>query len=91
MELPRKKLEQLDYTTKTKFEKHKLIVMDKSIHEKHLFQPLKTNFKQLQLAITFLTGCNRVFKMTNRNSKFNFTVSTNDDGLIQVTNLSGAH
>ena len=43
MELPRKLLEQIAFNTRPKIEEHMLIVMDKSIHEEHLFQSLQTN------------------------------------------------
>ena len=46
MELPSKLLEQIVYNTRPKIEKHMLIVMDKSTHEEHLYQPLQTNNKQ---------------------------------------------
>ena len=39
--------------------------MDKSIHEEHLSQPIQTNNKQFQKAITFLTAYNGFFKITN--------------------------
>ena len=47
-----------------------LIVMDKSIREEHLFQLLQTNNKQFKLAITFLTGYNGIFNITNLNNMF---------------------
>ena len=46
MELPSKLLEHRAFTTRPKIEEHMLIVMDKSTHEEHLSQPLKTNIKQ---------------------------------------------
>ena len=33
-----------------------LIIMNESTHEEHLPQPLKSNNKQLKIAVTFLTG-----------------------------------
>ena len=41
MELPSKLLEQIAFNTRPKIEKHMLIIMDKSTHEEHLFQPLQ--------------------------------------------------
>ena len=58
MELPSKLLEQIAFNTRPKIEEHMLIVMDKSTHEEHLFQPLQTNNNQFKIAITFLTGYN---------------------------------
>ena len=54
MELPSKLLEQIAFNTRPKIEEHMLIIMDKSTHEEHLFQPLQTNNKQFKVAITFL-------------------------------------
>ena len=56
MELPRKLLKQIAFNTRPKIEEHMLIVMDKSIHEEHLSQPLQTNNKHFRRAVTFLTG-----------------------------------
>ena len=48
MELPTKILEQIVFNRRPKIEEHMLIVMDKSTHEEHLFQPLQTNNKQFK-------------------------------------------
>ena len=53
-------------------EEHMLIVMDKSTHEEHLYQLLQTNPKQYKNALTFLTGHNGIFNITNSNKKFYF-------------------
>ena len=45
MELPSKLLEQIAFHTKPKIEEHMLIILDKSVHEEHLFQSLQTNNK----------------------------------------------
>ena len=55
-----------------------LIVMDKSTHEEHLSQPLQTNIKQFKIAVTFLTGYNGIFNVTDKNNKFYFTSSFSD-------------
>ena len=47
-----------------------LFVMEKSKHEEHLFQPLQTNNKQFEVAVTFLTGYNGIVKVTAKNNKF---------------------
>ena len=63
-----------------------LIVMDKSTHEKHLSQPLQTNNKQFKIAVTFLSGYNGLFIVTNSNNKFYFKKTiTDEDGFIQIT------
>ena len=69
-----------------------LIVIDKSTHEEHLFQPLQTNNKQFEIAVTFLTGYNGIFNVTNENNKFYFkkTISDND-GFIKITIPPGAY
>ena len=69
-----------------------LIIMDKSIHEEHLFQPLQTNNKPFIIAVTFLTGYNGIFNVTNSNNKIYFLKSkTDEDGYIQITILPGAY
>ena len=66
--------------------------MDKSTHEEHLSQPLQTNKKQFKIAVTFLTGYNGVFNVTNENNKFYFIKSITDkDGNIIITIPPGAY
>ena len=65
--------------------------MDKSIHEEHLFQPLQTNNEQIKIAVTFLTGYNGIFKVTNSYNKFYFEeIITDADDFIQITIQPGA-
>ena len=92
MELPSKLLEQIAFNTRPKIEEHILIVMDKSTHEEHLSQPLKTNNKQFKIAVTFLTGYNGIFNVTNSNNKFYFKKTTTyEDGFIKITIPPGAY
>ena len=92
MELPSKLLEQIAFNTRPKIEEHLLIIMDKSTHEEHLFQPLQTNNKQFKLAITFLTTYNGIFNVTNSNNKFYFTKSITDDNhYIMITIPPGSY
>ena len=56
MEVPSKVIEQIAFNKRPKMEEHILIVMDKSTHEEHLFQPLQTNNRHFNVAVTFLTG-----------------------------------
>ena len=84
MELPSKLLEQIAYNTRHKIVEHMLIVMDKSTHEEHLFQPLQTNNKQFKIATTFLTGYNGIFNVTNSNNKFYFKKSIIEEDFIQI-------
>ena len=91
MELPSKLLEQIAFNTRPKIEEHMLIVMDQSTHEEHLSQPLQTNNKQFKIAVTFLTGYNGIFNVTNANNKFYFTKSITDDDHIIITIPPGAY
>ena len=92
MELPSKLLEQIAFNTRPKIEEHMLIVMDKSTHEEHLFQPLQTNNKQFKIAITFLSAYNGIFNVTSDNNKFYFTKSITDDNhCIMITIPPGAY
>ena len=92
MELPSKLLEQIAFNTRPKIEEHMLIVMNKSTHEEHLSQPLQTNKKQFKIAVTFLSGYNGIFNVTNSNNKFYFKKTiTDEDGFIQITIPLGAY
>ena len=91
MELPSKLLGQIAFNTRPKIEEHMLIVMDKSIHEEHLSQPLQTNNKQFKIAVTFLSAYNGIFNVTNRKNKFYFRKNLIDEDFIQITIPSGAY
>ena len=91
MELTSKLLEQIAFNTRPKIEEHMLIVMDKSTHEEHLSQPLQTNNKQFKIAITFLTGYNGIFNVTNINNKFFFKKAIKDEDFIQISIPAGAY
>ena len=78
MELPSKLSEQIASNTRPKIEEHMLIVMKKSTHEEHLSQPLQTNNEQFKIAVTFLSGYNGIFNVTNENNRFYSTTSTSD-------------
>ena len=72
MEIPSKLLEKIAFITRPKIEEHMLMVMDKSTHEEHLSQPLQTNNKQFKITVTFLSGYNDIFNVTDKNNKFYF-------------------
>ena len=92
MELPSKLLEQIAFNTRPKIEEHILIIMDKSTHEEHLSQPLQTNNRQFEIAVTFLTGYNGIFSVTNSNNTFYFKKSiTDQDDFTQITIPPGAY
>ena len=84
-------LEQIAFNTRPKIEEHMLIVMDKSTHEEHLFQPLQTNNKQFKIAITFLSAYNGFFNVTNSDNKFYFFKSISDDDHIQISIRLGVY
>ena len=68
-----------------------LIVMNKSTHEEHLFQPLETTNKQFKIAITFLSAYNGIFNVTNSDNKFYFFKSISDEDHIQITIRPGVY
>ena len=68
-----------------------LLVMDKSVDEENLTQPLETNHKEFKIAITFLTGYNGIFIVTDKKTKFYFIRSINDDDFSVFSNLRGAY
>ena len=69
-----------------------LIVMDKSTHEKHPYQPLQTNIKQFKVAVTSLSAYNGIFNATNSNIKYSFKKTISDDGgFIQINKPPGAY
>ena len=91
MEIPSKLLEETAFNTRAKIEKHMLIVMDKSIHEEHLFQPLQANNKQFKIAVTFSTGYIGIFNVTNSNNKFYFEKQLIDEDFIENSIPEGAY
>ena len=85
-------LEQNAFNTGPKNEQHMLMVMDKSVHEEHSFQPLKTNIKQFKVDIFSLTADIELIIVTNSINKIYFGKSiTNKDGSIQITIPPGNH
>ena len=70
MELPSKKIEQTAFNTRDRVEEHILIVVDKNTHEGYLSQPLQTNHKQFNIAVTFLTGYNDFFNVRHKKNFF---------------------
>ena len=91
MELPSKLLEQIAFNTRSKIEEHILIIMDKSVHEENLFQPLQTNNKEFKIAITFLSAYNGIFNVTNSNNKFYFFKSISDEDHIKISIRPGVY
>ena len=70
MNLISKLLEQIAFITRAKIEEHILIIMNKSTHTEHFYEPIQTNNKQFKIAITFLTASNGIFNITSKNNKF---------------------
>ena len=65
--------------------------MNKSFHEKHLSQVLQTKNKQFKIAVTFLTGYNGIFNVTNSNNKIYIKKTiTDEDVFINSTTPPGA-
>ena len=91
MELPNKVLEQIAFKTRPKIQEHKLIVMDKSTHEEHLFQPLQTNNKRFKIAITFVSGYKGNFNVKNSINKFFFKKSLIEEDFIQSRIPNGTY
>ena len=90
MELPISLLGQIAFNTRSKNEEHMLIILNESIHEGHLYQPLQTNKKQFKIAVTFLTAYNGIFNVTTSNNRFQFKKTiTNEGNFIQITNPQG--
>ena len=55
-------------------------------------QPLLTKNKQIEVAITFSTGYNRIFIVSNKNNILYFTTSITDKNcFIQITIPPGAY
>ena len=79
-----KLLEQVAFNTRPKIEEHLLIIIDKSTHEEHLSRPLQTSNKQFKITVTFLTGYNGIFNVTNSNNKFYFKKTIKDEDFIQI-------
>ena len=79
MVLSNKTLDQIVFNTRAKIEEHMLIVMEKSIHELLLDESLQTSKKQFKLAITFLTGYNGIFNITEANNKFYYITPPKND------------
>ena len=66
--------------------------MDKSTDGEHLAQLLQTNIKQFKIAVTFPSGYNGIFNVTNTNKKFYFKKTiTNEDGFIKIFVPPGAY
>ena len=91
MGLPSKLLEQIAFNTRPKIEEHMLIIMDKSTQEEHLIQPLQTNNKKIKIAVTFLSGYNGIFNVTNTNNTFYFKKAIKDEDFIQIRIRPGAY
>ena len=66
MELPSQILKQIAFNTRSNVEEHMLIVMEKTVHEENLFEPLQTNKRQFSTSITFLTAYNGIFIATTK-------------------------
>ena len=92
MELPSKISERIAFNTRLKIEEQVLNNLDNSIHEEHLSQPLQTINKHFKIAVTFLTGYNGSFIVTDKTNRFYFAKSITDtDGFVQKATPQGAY
>ena len=65
--------------------------MDKSTHEEHLSQQLQSNNNQFKPAVTYLTGYNGIFNVTNTKNKFHFKKTiTEEESFIKISVPPGA-
>ena len=91
MELPRELLKQVTFNIRPKIQEHLLIILDDSIHEEHLSQPLQTNKKQFKIAVTFLSAYNGTFNVTNKSKNFYFKKTLIGEDFIQIRIPIGAY
>ena len=84
-------MEQIAFNTRPKVEEHLLIIMINSTHEEHLAQPLQTSQRPFKIAVTFLSGYNGIFNVTNTNFRFYFKKALIDGDFIQITISPGAY
>ena len=91
MDLSCKLLERITFNTRPKCEEIMLIVINKPTYEKKLSPLLQTDDERFKIAIAFLTGFDGIFNVTNKNNKFFFTRSINDDDLSKTTIPPGAY
>ena len=75
MELRSKLLEQIVFNTRSKIDENMLILMDMSIQEVNLDQPLRTNIQHFKIAVTFSTSYIGIFIAKYKNKKLNFHFS----------------
>ena len=68
-----------------------LIVIQKTTREEILSQSIPTNIKQFELAVTFLSSYDGIFKVPSKNNRIYFTTSINDDDFNVDTIRPGAN
>ena len=73
MEPPCKLSQQIAINTGPKIEEHMLKFKDKSTHHENLSQPLQNINKQFKIAVTFLTGYNGIFDVTEKKNGNSFS------------------
>ena len=91
MELLTKLSEQIVFKAKRVIKELRLIVLVESTDEEILYQPLQTNNHWFEFPVSFLTGYNGVFNITNKMIEVSFTTSYIDDCFILIIILSGVH
>ena len=68
-----------------------MIVLDKSTHEEHLSQPIKTNNEQFKIARTFLRSYSANFIHTTTENDFSFVQTLSDIYLMKAFVPPGAY
>ena len=82
MGLPSKLLEQLAFNTRPQIEENILVVMDQGTQVEHLPQPLRTNHKQFEIAVSFLAAYNGIINVAKSNNNFYFAKSITDEDIF---------
>ena len=66
--------------------------MDYSTHEENLCESLQIDIEKFKIAVTFLTGYNGIFIVTDKNIKICFAKSNTDKvGFIKITTPKGSY
>ena len=87
-----KRSEQIAFNTRPEIRENILVVMDESVLEEHLSQPLQANNRNLKVTVIFLICYNGIFNVTNSKNRFYFMKSISDeDGFIQISISAGAY
>ena len=70
MELPPKRLQQIEFITRPRMEERLMIVLEESTHGENLSQPLQNNNEQFKIPVNFLMGSNGIYTFTKQKISF---------------------